>query len=323
MNYYITEPGRLRRKDNSILFEGKDRKIRIPIEMTNSIYVFDKIDINSDMLSLLDKYGISISFFTERGHYYGQFNNRFEVQGKTLMNEVNAYQSDRHYVMSAILDSYFHNQRSVLHPKENRSRFKNEVEEMTKLEKLIDKTTNYQSILLIEAKIKKIYYICLSRLIENDDFKFETRSYHPPKDRINALISFVNSLIYAKMTQFLIEAGLSPSIGFLHETNERKDSLALDLAEIYKPVIGDRVILSLINNGKISASDFEEKSGGYYLTKNAIRTVISAFEDKLNDSVKIGNRKLKYQTIMSEDVLRLKRYFNEGKELTFHYCPRG
>ena len=103
--------------------------------------------------------------------------------------------------------------------------------------------------MLVEARARELYYRMINEIISNEDFHFTIRTKRPPKDPINALISFENVYLYNRIATEINKTSLDIRIGFVHFTTNRSQSLNLDLADIFKPIIVDRVIFSLINVG--------------------------------------------------------------------------
>ena len=119
------------------------------------------------------------------------------------------------------------------------------------LKKKIPNAQEIDQLMGIEGNIRKKYYEAWSVII-NQEIEFEKRVMHPPDNMINSLISFVNSLIYSKTLTEIYHTQLNPTISYLHEPGSRRYSLCLDLSEIFKPLIGDRLIFSLLNKKQIT-----------------------------------------------------------------------
>ncbi len=112
----------------------------------------------------------------------------------------------------------------------------------------------------VEGNIRDEYYQAFDIILDSEHFVFETRTKRPPKNRLNALISFANSLVYTTCLSEIYHTHLDPRIGYLHTTNFRRFTLNLDVAEIFKPIIADRVIFNLVNKGIIKSQHFEKKT---------------------------------------------------------------
>ena len=113
-------------------------------------------------------------------------------------------------------------------------------------------------------KIRKVYYDSWNQII-NQDIEFEKRVKNPPDNAINSLISYVNTLVYTRVLSEIYKTQLNPTISYLHQPSERRFSLCLDIAEIFKPIIADRLIFSMLNKKQITEKDFEKGLNFLYI----------------------------------------------------------
>ncbi|WP_257008470.1 CRISPR-associated endonuclease Cas1 [Shouchella clausii] len=145
-----------------------------------------------------------------------------------------------------------------------------------------------------EGQIRKHYYEGFRQLIKQD-FAFAKRTKQPPNDPINALLSFGNTMMYQTVLSEIYRTSLNPTVSFLHEPSTKRFSLSLDLAEIFKPLIVDPLILSLINKKNITKKHFDYLEGEVcYLNEEGKKRFIRAWEERLQTS--IMHRKLKRKT---------------------------
>jgi CRISPR-associated protein Cas1 len=180
------------------------------------------------------------------------------------------------------------------------------------IEELSGKTDIEQS-MSVEGKLKKIYYQSFNTIIMNPDFTFTKRSKRPPADHINSLISFANSIIYTYVLGEIYQTHLDPRIGFLHSTNFRRFSLNLDIAEIFKPVIGDRTIFQCLNKKIISTSDFENKLNGLLLKEAGRRKFLEQLEEKLKQTIKHStlDKEVSYRRLIRLELYKLEKHLME------------
>jgi CRISPR-associated endonuclease Cas1 len=128
------------------------------------------------------------------------------------------------------------------------------------------------------------------------------------------MLSFGNTVLYNLIATEIQKTPLDVRIGFLHATTTRLNSLNLDIAEIFKPLLVDRVVLSLINKGSISTEHFEAcENGGVYLTTEGKRVFLRAFYDKLDTVITVKDSKMSYDSIIKEEIRKLVRHFR-GEE---------
>lgn len=141
----------------------------------------------------------------------------------------------------------------------------------------------------IEGEGAQVYFSLYDDMIlqQKDDFCFHTRSKRPPKDNVNALLSFAYSLTAGMCASSLEAAGLDPYVGFMHTDRPGRRSLALDLMEEFRSPLCDRFVLSLINKRVITTKDFEKREdGAVLLTENGRRTFIAAWQKRKDDELR-------------------------------------
>ena len=167
----------------------------------------------------------------------------------------------------------------------------------------------------IEGNIRKKYYEAWSVII-NQEIEFEKRVMHPPDNMINSLISFVNSLIYSKTLTEIYHTQLNPTISYLHEPGSRRYSLCLDLSEIFKPLIGDRLIFSLLNKNQITENSFTRELNFLNLKKEASQLIVNELEKKLQATImhKDLHRKVSYQYLIRLEAYKLIKHLIGEKE---------
>lgn len=168
----------------------------------------------------------------------------------------------------------------------------------------------------IEGKIKELYYSSFNNIIKNTDFYFERRSKKPPKDPINALISFTNSMIYVYVLSAIYNSQLDARIGFLHSTNARKFSLHLDIAEIFKPIIGNRTIFKAINKNILDTSHFQFDKDQCFLNEKGKEKILILLEDKLKNTIQTENKNASYEYLLKEECYKLQRHLLGKEEYT-------
>ncbi len=139
----------------------------------------------------------------------------------------------------------------------------------------------------IEGQAAADYFAALPRLIRNPDFTFGGRNKRPPRDPVNALLSFVYTLVRTDCEAALEGVGLDPQVGFLHVLRPGRPALALDLMEELRAWWADRLVLTLVNRRQLRKRDFEEKPGGaVYLNERGRREVLTAYQKRKQDEVR-------------------------------------
>ncbi len=284
--FYINSNGRLRRKENTLYFEmeqdGQAVKKALPINDIDAIYVFGELDINTKALNYLSQYDIPIHFYNYYGFYSGSFLPRKKnVSGSLLVEQVRHYlDSDkRQYLAISFIEGAVHHilrnlRKNGINPKDY------EDIEKELLPKIFETKTS-EELMAIEGNIRDRYYQLFNRIIKNEDFQMEKREKRPPDNPINALISFGNSIMYNTVLTEIYRTQLDPTISYLHSPQEKRFSLSLDLAEIFKPFIIDPLIFSLINTGQITIKDFDKDLNYAYLNEDGRKKFLKAYEERL------------------------------------------
>ncbi|MEM4755954.1 MAG: CRISPR-associated endonuclease Cas1 [Candidatus Woesearchaeota archaeon] len=160
-----------------------------------------------------------------------------------------------------------------------------------------------------EAQLWKLFYEGIKRIITT--FDFVSRVYHPPQGEINAMISFGNMLLYAEVLAAIREVGLLPEIGYIHENNDQRYTLALDLAELFKPLLVFRSIIYLSNKKIIQSGDFTNQQGYTYLNHEGKFLFVREFQQRLKTTFFHPDlkRDLSYRSLIKQECLALKSYF--------------
>jgi len=143
-----------------------------------------------------------------------------------------------------------------------------------------------ESLLGVEGTAARLYFGQLSTMLRTDfGFDFDGRNRRPPRDPVNCLLSYLYSLLVKDLTAVTYGVGFDPYIGFLHKPRFGRPALALDLAEEFRPIVGDSVVISMINNGEIKPNDFGTRALGVSLTEDGRRAAIRAYERRLDTEV--------------------------------------
>ncbi len=190
-----------------------------------------------------------------------------------------------------------------------------EMETIEDLRKNIPKTTGIKELMGYEGNIRKTYYSVWNKIIDQD-IDFTKRVKNPPDNMINTLISFVNTLVYTKVLGEIYQTQLNPTISFLHEPGTRRFSLSLDIAEIFKPLLADRLIFSLLNRNQITEKSFTKNLNYLHLTKDASKTIVSELDAKLQTTIKHRDldKSVSYQYLIRLECYKIIKHLLGEKE---------
>jgi len=312
-NYYIFKSGRLKRKQNTLFLETDDMKRPIPVEEVEQLFVFGEIDLNTRFLDFLSKNGIVIHFFNHYGFYTGTFYPRESLlSGTLIIKQVEHYldSEKRLKIARAFVEGALHNIKRNI---EKREGFEDKKESIARIMKELRDARNIQELMSYEASARRIYYSCWEDIT---GWIFEERTIRPPENPLNALLSFGNSLVYATVLKEIYVTALNPTISYLHEPSERRFSLALDVSEVFKPVLVDRLIFRLINLGQIKEDDFIKELNFSYLNEKGRKIFVKAYDEFLNTTLVHRNlkRKVKYGSFIKLELYKLIKHLLGEKE---------
>lgn len=312
--------GDLRFKDGILYLENEDNVEEFSIDGIDEIYILGENNIDGEFLKSISKEKITIHFFNYYGYYSGTFYPKEHYNSADLVLKQVEYYLDnkkRLGIAKLFVEGAIYNILQVIKYYKNRGKDLEKIEEGIEcLQQIVDECNNINELMAIEGNVRNYYYQAFDEILNNPDFIFEQRSKRPPKNYLNTLISFGNSLFYIAVLREIYYTHLDPRIGYLHTSNFRRFSLNLDIAEIFKPIIVDRVIFTVINRNIVTADDFEYLSEGIMLKERGKETFVAHFEDKLDSliSFKDAKEKISYRDLIRREADNLEKYFLYGTE---------
>lgn len=313
-NFYINSNGRLRRHENTIYYEiesdGELEKKHIPIETISSIYLFGETDLNTKVINYLASYDIPIHVFNYYGYYTGSFIPRKKnVSGLLIIEQSRHFieEEKRLYLARSFVEG------AIFHIKRNLREYGISLDNIENLENELNNTKSVEQIMGIEGNIRNIYYEAFGDIIKNKDFELKNREYNPPTNPINALISFGNSVIYTIVLTEIYKTQLEPTISYLHSPSERRFSLSLDIAEIFKPFIIDPIIFKLLRANKLRLDHFDKDLNYAYLTEEGRKIFLKELDERLSTTVKHRTlkRSVSYKYLIKLECYKLIKHFIE------------
>jgi len=318
-NYYIIKNGILKREKNTVYFEGKDCKKFIPINDINSLFIFGEIRINTKLLVFLSKNKVPIHFFNYYNFYIGSFYPKeYLNSGIVIVKQVEHYldpEKRMKIAMEIVNSSVFNMIKNLKYYLKHGKELRNFIDKIQALKERIEKTKSIEELMGIEGSCRENYYLAFNEFLRSN-FKFNNRTKQPPENEINCLISFGNTLLYTTCLTEIYNTQLNPTISYLHEPLERRFSLALDIAEIFKPLIVDKVIFNLINNRFVNESCFDKQLNFCYLNEKGKRIFLQKYDEKLRTTIyhKELKRKISYQHLIRIECYKLIKHLLNDKE---------
>lgn len=316
-NIYIFNEGELKRKDNTLYFETDKGKKYLPIENISDIFVFGEITVSKKFLEYATQKEIMIHFFNYYGYYVGTYYPREHLNsGYMILKQAEHYMdmTKRMKIASKFVEGSSDNILNVIKYYQNRGKKLDPIiENILENKNEIKSCNNPGELMGVEGKIRNTYYSGFDNIIENEDFKFEHRTRRPPRNYLNTLISFGNSLMYTTVLGEIYKTHIDPRIGYLHSTNFRRFTLNLDIAEIFKPIIIDRIIFTLLGRKMIDVKDFEKDMGGILLKDKGKKIFIEEFDKRLSITIRhrqLG-RNVSYRRLIRMEVYKLQKHMME------------
>ncbi len=312
---YIFNNGELIRKDNTVCFQTENGKRYLPIEDLNDIYVFGEVSVSKKFLEYATQKEVLLHFFNYHEYYVGTYYPREHYNsGYMILKQAEHYLDDkkRKTLAKKIIEGSAKNIVQVL--KYYISRGKTELEViLININTLLDNIHSDMAIeemMAMEGNIRETYYQAFNGILNNNDFVFDKRTRRPPKNNLNTLISFGNSVIYTIVLSEIYNTHLDPRIGFLHTTNHRRFTLNLDVAEIFKPLLVDRVIFSLIGKKILTAKHFDNKRSGIFLKDDGRKAFVQEIDNRLKTTInhKRLGKQVSYRRLIRMELYKIEKH---------------
>ncbi len=312
---YIKSNAILLRQGNTLYIANAEiGKQPFPIKNISDIFCLGRVTIRSGAAHLLMHEGIPVHFLTKHGNYVGSLMPKGDlVSGRVVIAQAKHHiDSDKRIVVAKrIVEGV---KRAMIRSLNHFKRAGKDVERHIRDVQSVDiDASSIPELMGCEGQAWIAYYEAYNSL--NKVFPFVGRQYRPPTDPLNSLISLGNSLLYALVLSEIRRTYLHPAISFVHEPLERRYSLALDIADIFKPLITTRVVLRVINKHKLSYDDFDT-SVGYRLSDSALDTFISVFNSRISDTIRhpVLKRRTSYRYLIRLECYKLVKHFLGDKE---------
>ena len=291
---YITTPQAYVSLDGETVVVKKEEKqsTRLPLHNLEAIVCFNYPGVSPALMGACAERNIGLSFLKPGGRFLARVTGR--VKGNLLLRKKQYHLvQDEHTVVSvagSCLSAKIFNSRQVINRAIRDHSLLVDVPALQTTSNFLKETLlaiqtadNLETLRGLEGSAAKQYFGVFDTLIlhQKQDFPFAGRNRRPPLDNVNALLSFLYTLLTYEMSSALETAGLDPQVGFLHADRPGRPSLALDLIEELRPVLADRLALTLINRQQIKGSGFSRKeSGGILMDDDTRKKVLTAWQEK-------------------------------------------
>ena len=320
--FYLFNPGVLERKDNTLKFTPcadycdmpvvNAQSRYLPVEDISEFYVFGSLRANSALFNFLGQKDIAVHFFDYYENYTGSFMPRDSLlSGKMLLAQTANYQNQKKRMVIArkFIEGAAYNMVKNLQYYNRRGKdMEDIIGLMNKLAGQIAEAQTTEELMGTEGQIRQYYYEAFNLII--NDFEMGNRTKQPPQNEVNALISFGNMVCYTICLRAIHQTQLNPTISYLHKPGERRYSLALDVSEIFKPILVDRVIFKVLNRKEIQEKHFDKKLNKCLLNTAGKKIFVKALEDRLNETIKHRSlhRSVSYRHLVKLECYKLAKH---------------
>jgi CRISPR-associated protein Cas1 len=293
----------------------------IPIEDVEAFFLFGEADLNTKLLNFLARHKVPLHVFNYFGFYSGSFYPRQEVNsGFLLVKQCEHYGDARKRLLLAqklVEGASFNILKNLkYYGASSRGRDMSPfIDYIEAARSQIASTPDVPTCMGIEGTIRAKYYEAWPLILSAQWAIFQKRVKRPPDNPVNALISFGNSLCYTLALGEIYRTPLSPLISYLHEPGARRYSLSLDMAEIFKPILADRLIFKLINNGEIRPEHFDEKLNFCYLKESGRKKFLEQWDERLKQTIEHRSlgRKVSYRRLVRLECYKLEKHLMEAE----------
>lgn len=318
-DYYIVQDGELKRKENTLYFENERVRRPLPINRINALFCYGSVSLSSGVILFLGKKGIPVHFFDYYGWYKSSLYPRETlISGDLIVKQAEFYLNleKRLLVAKKFVEGSTGNiLRNLKYYAKVSDFLSKEIDRIVSLTNRLPSSRTIPEIMQIEGKIREYYYHAIDKIVP-ELYRIEVRKRRPPNNRMNTLISFGNSKLYTTILSEIYNTQLHPAISFLHEPFERRFSLALDVSEIFKPILVDRVIFKLVNKNMLDDHHFDGEIGDMLLSDSGRKVFLKEYDTRLKRTIKHKGlrRNVSYRRLIRLELYKLIKHILVQKE---------
>ncbi len=295
--YVLTPESYLYNRNENICIKiGEEEKLSLPALTIDSIVCFGKMTVSTPLLAFCGDHGISVTFLSENGHFMGRFYG--PISGNVLLRK-KQYESlhdvdfcrnlVRSFVLAKIRNSKLVLTRAARVCKTNTgiNDLHLGMEQLSDSARKLASVNDIDSIRGIEGAAATSYFARFDIMLSDNpgNFRFVTRSRRPPRNEVNAALSFTYMLLTHEMQSAMETVGIDPAAGYLHSLRPGRASFALDMIEELRAPLCDRFVISLFNKGMLSKKDFEEGEEAVMLNDHGRRTLIANWQKRKQEEI--------------------------------------
>jgi CRISP-associated protein Cas1 len=296
--YVTTEGSYISREGDTVKVQvGGATKIRLPIHTLDGIVCLGRVTCSAPAMELCCEHKVNISFLSQNGRFWARVQG--PVSGNVLLRREQYRRADDTEACATLAGSIVTakvlNCRSVLmravrdhSDKMNTDQIAGAAAKLAQIAESVNERSPVDTIRAMEGEAARYYFQVFDNLVvaQKEDFRFVGRSRRPPLDNLNALLSFLYSVLTHDVVSALETVGLDPCVGFLHTDRPGRPGLALDLMEEFRPVLVDRLVLSLVNRQQIKGKGFKTTESGAVLMDDETRKkVLVAYQERKREEI--------------------------------------
>lgn len=290
---YVTEQGAwvTKKKGRIEVTKDKERIVSVRALDVSQLCLYGNVQVSTQLLRELFAREVPTCWFSYGGWFSGMAEGLPSKHVELRQRQVAVAYQGGLSIARAVVEGKIRNCRTLLR---RNTRGQRPSAALLRLKKLADSAAeaeSFESLLGFEGAVARTYFGAFPRMLKTDDslpgevFTFEGRKRRPPPDPVNCLLGFVYGLLVKDLTTTTFAVGFDPYLGFFHRPRFGRPALALDLAEEFRPLLGDSTVLTLINNGEVRSTDFIVRAGGVALTAEGRKKVLTAYERRLDSEI--------------------------------------
>lgn len=286
---YVTEQGARVgiRSGRVVVSEGRNEMQQLRLIDVSQISLYGNVQISSQMMRAAFREEIPVCWFSYGGWFQGIAEGLPSKHVDLRRRQVAIAAQAGLPIAQSMIEGKLRNSRTFLR-RNARADVEREVEQLKSLADGVGQSESIESLLGMEGTGARLYFSKFSAMLRDESlgtFDFNGRNRRPPKDPVNCLLSYVYALLTKDLTAVAIAVGLDPYLGVFHRPRFGRPALSLDLAEEFRPLVAESVVINVINNGEVNAKDFDIRAGGVSLSQQGRRSVLSAYERRLDVQV--------------------------------------
>ena len=286
---YVTEQGARVgiRSGRVVVNKSRDELQQVRLIDVSQISIYGNVQISSQMMRAAFREGIPVCWFSYGGWFQGIAEGLPSKHVDLRRRQVAIAAQAGLPIAQSMIEGKLRNSRTFLR-RNARTDVSRELAQLKSFADGVGRSESIESLLGMEGTGARLYFSKFSSMLRDESlgvFDFNGRNRRPPKDPVNCLLSYVYALLTKDLTAVAIAVGLDPYLGVFHRPRFGRPALSLDLAEEFRPLVAESVVINVINNGEINAKDFVVRAGGVSLSQNGRRSVLSAYERRLDTQV--------------------------------------